>query len=581
MRLRAKAHTNKIWNIKPANADAQKLANELKISKLTANILLNRSVKNNQDGLKFLNPKLTELNEPNLLPGAEKAAKRIVKAIQNNEKITIYGDYDVDGITSITILYKLFELFNSDVDFYIPHRVDEGYGLNVEALEQIADTGTTLIITVDCGICSVDEVELAKKRGIDVIITDHHRISDKLPQASAIVHPALETRSSENYCAGAMVAFKLAWAVANQFKSADRVDEKSKQFLLDATMFAAMGTVADMIELTGENRALTSFGLNQVTRCQIPGVMALKEVAGISDKNIDATDISFQLAPMLNAAGRMGHARLAVELLTCDNEIRAYRIAKYLKDQNRLRQKHERDIFKNACELITMLGLDHPDRKTIVISSDSWHRGVIGIVASRIVEKYYKPTILINTANGTGCGSGRSIPGFNLLNAINASSEHLIRFGGHDMAAGVTIETAKVNDFAQAIEAHADDNFEKTSPTATLDIDAMCNIGDFNHHIIKELNLLAPFGQGNPKPVFATKGVRLAAKPRKVGAGSKHLQLGLTDSTGTIKAVGFNMASLEKKIIEADFFNIAYQPQINTFNGNYSVEFILSDVQFE
>ncbi len=581
MRFKARTQTSKVWNIKPKNLNAEMLAKQLKVSVLTANILLNRSITDQKLGHSFLNPKLTELGEPDKLPGADLAAKRIVKAIQNKEKITIYGDYDVDGITSITILYKLFQLFNANADFYIPHRIDEGYGLNPEAVQQIADNGTKLLITVDCGINSVEEVEMAKTLGIETIITDHHRLGEKLPRAAAIVHPCLENGSNENVCAGAMVAFKLAWAVANYFKSSDRIDDTTKQYLIDATMFAALGTIADMIDLIGENRAIVSFGLKQLSRSTLPGITALKEVAGLTNKKIESIEVSFQIAPMLNAAGRMGHARLAVELLTSDNDIRSYRIAKYLQEQNKLRQKHEREIYKNACEVISMLGLDHPDRKTIVISSDTWHRGVIGIVASRIVEKFYKPTILINTANGTGCGSGRSIDGFNLLNAINSCSNHLLRFGGHDMAAGITIETAKVNDFAAAIEEHAIDHFEETSPTATLDIDALCSIGDFNHHILREINLLAPFGQGNPQPVFATKGVRLASKPRKVGARSEHLQLGIADSTGTIKAVGFNMASFEKKIIESDFFNIAYKPQINTFNGNYNVEFILSDIQFE
>ncbi len=581
MRMKARTQQNRLWNIKPVHPQTDQFAKVLKVSSLTANILLNRKICEHQQGMSFLNPKLTELADPLSLPGIQDAVTRIIKAVQSKEKITIYGDYDVDGITSTTILYKLFELFETPVDFYIPHRIDEGYGLNSEAIEQIAESGTNLIITVDCGISSIDEVEKAKQLGMDIIITDHHRLGEKLPRATAIVHPNLKEHGNKNICAGAMVAFKLAWAVANELKKGGKIDDQTRQFLLDATIFAALGTIADVISLTGENRAIASFGLNQLTKCQLPGIVALKDVAEIKDKTIDSQDVSFLLAPMLNAAGRMGHARLAVELLTCDNDVRSYRIAQYLKEQNKLRQKHERDIFKNACEIISVLKLDHPDRKTIVISSDNWHQGVIGIVASRIVEKYYRPTILINTTNGTGCGSGRSIEGFNLLNAINSGASHLIRFGGHDMAAGVTLETSKINDFAQAVEEYAQNNFKDIATAATLDIDALCSIGDFNHHIIKELNMLAPFGQGNPKPIFASKGVRLVAKPRTVGSRSEHIQLGLADKTGTIRAVGFNMACYEKKIIESDFFNIAYQPQINTYNGNFSVEFILSDIQFE
>ena len=578
MRFRARMQKRQ-WVVKPFNKEAGGLSRTLKVSPLTANILINRRINDHKTGLAFLNPRLTELDNPEDMAGIEAAVERIAKAISKGEKICVYGDYDVDGITSITIMLRILKLLGADADFYIPHRIDEGYGLNHQAIDGIIESGVKLIITVDCGVTAIAEAQYLADKGIDLVITDHHRFGEKLPKACAIVHPALGDEKKR--CAGAMVAFKLAWALANKFKNGDKVDEQTKQFLIDATIFAAMGTVADVIDLIGENRVVVSFGLSQIHRSAMPGIQALIDAAGLTGQKLDSYNISFGLAPMINAAGRMGHARLAVELLTSDSEMRCFHIAGYLKQQNNLRRKHEREIFKNACELIGAIGLDHPDRKSIVISSDDWHRGVIGIVASRVVERFYKPAILINTANGTGCGSGRSIAGFNILDAIDACSEHLITYGGHDMAAGVTVETNKINDFAQSLEEYAQANLTDSDSVAKLEIEGVCSIGDMAHSVVRELEMLSPFGAGNCKPVFASNGVRLMGRPRKVGAKGEHLQLVLGDGSGQIRAVGFKMASIEKKLQENEFFNIAYEPGINNYNGNSNVEFVLSDVQFE
>jgi len=305
--------------------------------------------------------------------------------------------------------------------------------------------------------------------------------------------------------------------------------------MLSATSLAAMGTVADIVDLRGENRVLTSYGLKALPECKLSGIEALIETAGLTGHSLDSFHIGFRLAPMLNAAGRMGHARLAVELLTSDSPTRSMQIAEYLKEQNSQRQQCERKIFKQACQMIIEQDMNHPDRKSIVLVNENWHTGVIGIVASRIVDKFYRPTIMINAADaasGIAQGSGRSIPGFCLLSAIRACSQHLNSFGGHKMAAGIT-------------------------------------------------QLLGPFGQGNPEPTFATKGVRLASPPRRVGSGREHLQLAITDNTAAIRCIGFRLGRLEKKLLESEFFDVAYQPQINTYNGNSNVEFVLTDIQFE
>jgi single-stranded-DNA-specific exonuclease len=443
------------------------------------------------------------------------------------------------------------------------------------------------MITVDCGVTAFASTELAAELGLDLIITDHHQMvshaESRLPRAVAIVHPALDESYPNQDSAGAMVAFKLAWAIAKELSPGHKLDPHLREFMLNATSLAAMGTVADVMDLRGENRVLTSYGLKALPHCKLSGIEALIASAGLTGKGLDSFDIGFRLAPMLNAAGRMGHARLAVELLTSDSEIRSMQIAEYLKQQNTQRQQLQRKIFKQAGQMIIEQGANHPDRKSIVLASENWHTGVIGIVASRIVDKYYRPTIMINAAseNGLAQGSARSIPGFCLLTAIEACSEHLNTFGGHEMAAGITIEPERIDQFAADFEQYARENLNEADIAVKLHIDAEASIGDFNMDLVKELQMLGPFGNGNPEPVFATTGVQLASPPRRVGAAGDHLQLTITDGVAAARCIGFGMGKLEKKLLEIEFFDVAYQPQLNTYNGKTTVQFALSDVQFE
>ena len=572
------------WVIEPADDRCEQLAKSLKVSPLLAQVLINRGIIDSEKASVFLRPKLTELIDPARMPGIEAAVQRIKQAIRDREKITVYGDYDVDGITGVAILWQVLTLLGADVDYYIPHRIDEGYGLNTEAIGTLAKSGTKLLVTVDCGVTALHSAELAGQLGIDLVITDHHQLDSKLPRAVAIVHPGLEESYPNQDSAGAMVAFKLAWAIANEFNPGRRLEPKLREFMLSATSLAAMGTVADIVDLRGENRVLTSYGLKALPGCKLSGIEALIETAGLTGHSLDSFHIGFRLAPMLNAAGRMGHARLAVELLTSESPVRSTQIAEYLKEQNTQRQQCERKIFKQACEMIVERDMNHPDRKSIVLASENWHTGVIGIVASRIVDKYYRPTIMINAAdaeNGIAQGSGRSIPGFCLLSGIRACSQHLNSFGGHKMAAGITIETEKIDQFAADFEDYAKQNLNENDVAAKLHIDAAGPLEMFRKETVTELQLLGPFGQGNPEPTFATKGVRLASPPRRVGAGREHLQLAITDNTAAIRCIGFRFGKLEKKLLETEFFNVAYQPQINTYNGNSNVQLVLTDIQFE
>jgi len=573
--------STKKWIVQPMADNCTEFAKQLKISPLLAQTLINRGITDIETGYAFLRPKLNGLIGPEKMPGIGKATERIVQALKNREKICVYGDYDVDGIAGVAILETILRLLGAQVDYYIPHRIDEGYGLNEDAVRSLAQAGNKLLITVDCGITAIESARLANNLGMEVIITDHHQPSEQLPQAIAIVHPMIDESYPNQNCCGAAVAFKLAWAVANEFSPGAKLPQELRNFLINATTLAGMATIADCLDLTGENRIITSYGLRSLSQCNLCGIGALVETAGLAGQELDSYHIGFRLAPMLNAAGRMGHARLAVELLTTDSQVRAMQIAQYLKDQNSQRQKCEKKIFRHACDMVVRKGLNHPDKKTIVLSDESWHSGVIGIVASRLVDKFYRPTIMINAANGIGQGSARSIAGFNILAAISACSEHLVSFGGHKMAAGINIEPEKIESFAGDVEAYAQKNLKQNDMTATLGIDAIVPLGRFTEQAVNELGLLEPFGVGNPKPTFATKGVRLASPPRKVGEQNNHLQLTITDNTNTVRCVGFNMGKLEKQLLENDFFNVAYRPQINTYNGNRNVEFVLADIRFE
>ena len=580
MRLLARMQ-KKQWVITPPDDRAEQLAKSLRVSPLPAQVLINRQIYDADAAGSFLKSKLTDLIVPEQMPGVEKAVERIKSAILNNEKITIYGDYDVDGITAISILWQILMLLEADVDYYIPHRVDEGYGLNENAVEELAKAGTKLLITVDCGINAIKSAETAARLGLDLIITDHHQTDLQLPQAVAIVHPAMDKSYPNQNSCGAMVAYKLAWAIANEFNSATKLDPTFREFMIDATSLAAIGTIADVMDMRGENRILTSFGLKSLPHCKLCGIQALIEIANLTGQGLDSYHIGFRLAPMLNAAGRMGHARLAVELLTSNSRLKSIQIAEYLKEQNTQRQSCERKILKQACEMVTQQGLNHPDRKSIVLAAENWHVGVIGIVASRIVDKFSRPTIIFNTSDAIGQASARSIAGFDLLAAISACSRHLISFGGHKMAAGIKIKTETIADFADDIENYAKENLNEEDIIAKLNIDAEAQLAQLNKNTVTTLESFGPFGQGNPEPVFATKGVRLAAGPRRVGAKGAHLQLAVTDSTASIRCIGFGMGKHEKKLLEHEFFNVAYKPQINHFNGNSSVQLCLEDIQFE
>jgi single-stranded-DNA-specific exonuclease len=528
-----------------------------------------------------------------LLPNLKKAATRIAQAIANRDKIVIYGDYDVDGITATAILWHAIRLLGGEVDYYIPHRIDEGYGLNAGAINEIIDRGAKLIVTVDCGVTAVEQAKVARERGVDLIITDHHEWhDDHLPQCYTIIHPRLSKEddgAGRNYPNGALcgagVAFKLAWGIGQACNNAARVSDPFREFLVDATAFAALGTIADVVPLVDENRVLAAFGLGGLKQSKLVGIQALIESAGLSGQTLDSYHVGFLLAPRLNASGRMGHAREAVEMLTVADRNRAVEIATYLEQQNKDRQAIEKTILDAAIAQIVEQKLDGDDCRAIVLSADGWHPGVIGIVASRIVDRFCKPTLMVafNANNGNGMigqGSGRSIAGFHLARALEACGEHLEAYGGHEMAAGLKVRPENFDAFRRCFCEYAFNHLAPEQLVPELKLDAEAELRQITAPLVNDLKRLGPFGHGNRRPVFCSRGLRIAQIPRRVGKTGNHLQLSVRQGNNTMRAIAFNAGDLFDRLQPGVTIDLAFEPTINEFNGFVNVELEVRDLQF-
>ncbi len=592
----------KRWMIAPVHAGATELASRLKTSTVIAQVLINRGITDSEDCFRFLQPTLKCLHEPGLIANIHKAAARIADAIRDRQQIVIYGDYDVDGITATAILWHAIRILGGNVDFYIPHRIDEGYGLNTAAINEIIDRGARLIVTVDCGVTAVEQGRVAQERGVDLIITDHHEwhqappsLTDGqtardpiFPKAYTIVHPRLlrddaghEVNYPNPHLCGAGVAFKLAWAIGQSCNGAARVSEEFRNYLIEATALAALGTIADVVPLVGENRILGRFGLGGLKASKLTGIRALIASAGLTGQELDSFHVGFLLAPRLNACGRMGHARLAVEMLTLADEARALEIATYLEQQNRERQAIERQIVEQAIEMVQEQKMDQDNCRAIVLASDQWHPGVIGIVASRLVERFCRPTLLVGfNEHGIGQGSGRSISGFHLAKALEACGEHLQSYGGHEMAAGLKVLPENFEKFQSCFCAYANEHLGPEHLIPELKLDAQAELKNVTPAMVDELRRLAPFGHGNRKPVFCIKGAELAAAPRRVGKTGDHLQLFIRQGNATMKAIAFNAGSLFERLQSGVKIDLAFEPTLNTYNGYTNVELEVKDLQF-
>ena len=557
----------KKWEYSKINEELiSEVSKENEISELLSKVLINRGFESKNLIQDFLHPKLENLYDPFLLNDMEKATEIIIDSYNKKEKITIYGDYDVDGITSIAVLKKFLLELGADVSHYLPSRLEEGYGLNNDAIKKIAEEGTKLLITVDCGISAYEEVEYAKSLGIKVIVTDHHECPEILPNALAVIDAK---RTDNTYpfqsLAGVGVTFKLIQAMSLKLN----LDRKKYLKYID---IVSLGTVADIVPIIDENRIIVNYGLILMRQTRNIGLQALIKATGYT--NIDSTSISFGLAPRINACGRMGKADLALDLLLTSNPEEAYKIALQLNEINKERQTVEKNIIEDVISIVEKEKLYNQD--IIIVGNENWHHGVIGIVASKITELYYKPSILICFENGIGKGSGRSVEGFDLHDALSKCSDSLIKFGGHEMAIGLSIEKDKLKEFSdKMLEFASDKNLKNLSPTIKVDAEITAN--DISNDIVNELELLKPFGESNPAPIFAYKNLKVDGI--RLLSNDKHLKLSLKDGSNVFEAIAFNMSDKKYSIKLGEKVDVLHSLEINSFNNNEKIQLNVKDIK--
>jgi len=557
---------NKKWEFYEKDEESiKRVQEEFQISRLLATIIVNKGLKTTQEIEVFLNPTRNDFHDPYLMPDMEIAVNRIIKAIENQEKVIIYGDYDVDGITSITVLKKFLADRGLNVDEYIPNRLDEGYGLNKAAIEKIVEEKYQLMITVDCGISGIEEIDYANSLGLETIVTDHHETADVLPNAIAVVDAKRkDNKYPFNQLAGVGVVFKLIQAIGIRYN----LEEKEYLKYLD---LVCVGTISDIVPLVDENRVIAKLGLKLVEVTRNIGLKTL--LSQIGYKKIDSAAISFGVAPRINACGRMGHEKDALQLFLTENIVEATNISKKLNEYNRQRQETEKRIFE---EVLLKIEKNEKDKPCIVLADEKWHHGVIGIVASKVTEMYYKPSILICFEGEDGKGSGRSVPGFDLHDALTNCDKFVDRFGGHAMAIGISVNKNNFNDFKADFEQYANNaNIKELTPI--IKVDESISIKDMQVNVVNELSKLEPFGEANKMPVFMYKNLRINSI-RALSEG-KHLKLTLKDDNLVIETIGFNMGHLVDEYLLGDKVDVVGNLEINSFNGRESVQINLKDIR--
>lgn len=601
------ARTRRRWRLRdnpddtlPQTAAISAIAHDLGLPPLVARLLVLRGVADAACARRFLKPRLSDLTEPTLIPGVPRAAERIARAVREGQPIVIYGDYDVDGVTASATLWHILKACGARVTTYVPHRIDEGYGLNEEAIAKIANgewglaNGQSgdkpLIISVDCGITACGPAKVAKDLGADLIITDHHHFDPaQLPDAHTLVHPALPcdggdtvgeaAQSCRDLC-GAGVAFKLAWQVARACCGSERVSEPMKELLLDLLSLVALGTVADVVPLTGENRVLTIFGLSRVKHTRFVGLNALIDASRLRDEKVSSYHVGFVLGPRLNACGRMGHAARAVHLLTEATEDEARETAEFLTGENDKRRATERAIFEEAKQMVIDTGGDSDDRRAIVVGKDGWHSGVVGIVASRLVEAFGRPAIVLSIdESGQAHGSARSVEGVSIHEAIAACQEHLDRFGGHAMAAGLGLRSEAIEAFREALIAEVNQRLSVDDLVSVLRYDAEVTLADCEIGLFTQIERLEPFGRGNPAPMLLLRNVTLDRPADRMGQNGKHLSMLLRQNGRMMRAVAFNMGDLADQLPGGVTLDVLFEPKLSVWQGQKRVELHVRDLR--
>ena len=557
---------NKKWQVyQVENDEVEKLQEKYKINKLLATILVNRGIMEEEQIEKFLKPKRSDFYNPYGMPDMNIAVERIMKAIENKEKTIIYGDYDVDGITSVTVLKSFLEERGLHVEVYIPNRLEEGYGLNKKAVEYIAEQKYSLMITVDCGISAVEEVEYANQLGIETIVTDHHEPGNELPNVIAVVDA--KRKDNQYQCrnlAGVGVVFKLIQAIGIKMG----LEEKEYLKYLD---IVCIGTISDIVPLTDENRVIVKLGLKLVEQTRNLGLKSILQASGYN--KIDSVTISFGIAPRINACGRMGHQEEALNLFLSKDINEVNELTQKLNEYNKTRQEIEKRIYKDATTQIEEQGL--ANKNTIVLMGKNWHHGVIGIVASKITEMYFKPSILLCEEDDLGKGSGRSIPGFDLYEALTECKESINRFGGHAMAVGINVKKDKLEEFKEKLEQISKEkNIEEIVPI--LKIDAQISLDEINKEMVNSLKELEPFGEENKNPLFVFKNLKIDSI-RALSEG-KHLKLTLKDNKNIVNAIGFNLGDFANEYRIGDKIDVVGNLEINSFNGVDNIQINIKDL---
>jgi len=552
----------KIWKNKEPDVNlSQKLASELGIPLLVAQLLVNRRITDVETAEEFLHPKLSNLHPPSEMKGMSDAADRIKRAVSSGEKITIYGDYDVDGITAVSMLMPCLKRLGAEVDYYIPNRLDEGYGLSQDGVAELKNNGCKLMITVDCGINATEAVQAANDAGIDVIITDHHEPGEKLPPALVTLDPKLaDCGYPFGNLAGVGVAFKLAQALMGD-----------EEFLWNQLDLVALGTIADVVPLVGENRIIAKYGLAVLNKMERAGIRALCEVSNVKAGGVSGGTVGFRLGPRINAAGRIDTAHSAVRLLTTDSYEEALEIAQKLDAVNKERQDIEKEILIAARRQVQKFDLSQ--EKGLVLADEGWHPGVVGIVASRIQEQYYRPTIIICLEGDQGRGSARSIPEFDIFAGLKKCSHLLEKFGGHKAAAGLSIAKQNVGKFRKEFSRVVAETLkpDDLKPKVLIDIDAA--MSGLTMEVVEQLTLLEPHGLGNPRPMLSLKKLALRGVPRIVGKTGAHLQMTVSDGQNSLKGIAFYKSEMERELYDEDvILDLACRPFVNLWNDRRSVE---------
>lgn len=565
------------WTVKPA-ADPEKaaqLATELGIDRVLANLLVQRGVETFEQARSFFRPRLEDLHDPFLMADMDKAVERVHQAIVKGEKILVYGDYDVDGTTAVALVYSFIRRFTHLVDFYIPDRYDEGYGLSYKGLDWASDNGVQLVITLDCGIKAIDKVEYARGKGIEVIICDHHLPENELPAAVAVLDPKREDchYPFDDLC-GCGVGFKLAQGYVKKYD----LDPELLSPLLDLQV---VSIASDLVSMTGENRILAHFGLKRLNENPRKGLLAMINLAKLEPGHINIDDIVFKIGPRINAAGRMESGRMAVELLTATDDQTAFRIGEQINDSNNERKSIDREITQEALEMVRSGNALETENVTIVYNP-TWNKGVVGIVASRLVEAYYKPTVVLTKSNGFVTGSARSVQGFDLYASIESCADLLENFGGHVYATGLTMKEENLEEFCRRMNRFVSGNITREELTPVVEIDGYLDFSQITPKFTRILKQFQPFGPGNSNPVFLTEDVYDAGNGRKVGAGGVHLKLDLMQESQPyrqIAAIGFNMADYYDYIKAGNPIDICYSIVENFYRGSSTIQLRLKDIR--